>query len=213
MFWDKKKKSDGLPDLPPNPNLIPSIRDFDRPMMPSSYSSPEMNEIHSLPTFPDSPSKKGFSQSAIKDAVSQRQSSKIPPPPSQNFRSIEMEEWQPEESDAPTFPSMPQREVREITPPPIYPSPEAGIRSPPTPSQFLNPNRPIFVKIDKFKSARESLDTVKEKLTEIDELLKMIRDVKHKEDQELVSWEKEMENIKSRISHVSTEIFDNAYSP
>ena len=69
-------------------------------------------------------------------------------------------------------------------------------------------NKPVFVRLDKFQTAKDSLDIVKDKLREIDGLLRTIKEVKMKEDEELSSWEKEMESIKARIRSVQTEIFD-----
>jgi len=72
----------------------------------------------------------------------------------------------------------------------------------------LDANKPIFVKLDKFEAARESLDIIKEKLNSIDQLLRTTRDAKMKEDEELSTWEKEIESIKARINSVSSEIFE-----
>lgn len=236
MFWDKKKKNHGLPDLPQNSNLAPSIKDYQRHPVSAHLTPPPQHPqideepVHELPTFPDAPNQKGFSQSAIKEAVSSQE----------GFQTKEMEEWHPSQSQ-PMQPSQPMEPMQQQnfstpnpmpmvheehhnhdhndeeysfpSPPPIHPTPQSGIIRPPTPSDELSPKKPIFVKVDNFRAARESLEVVKEKLTEIDELLHMIRDVKQKEDQELSTWEKEMENVKSRISHVSKEIFDSAYSP
>ena len=69
-------------------------------------------------------------------------------------------------------------------------------------------NKPIFVRVDKYQIALNALDNVKVKLNEIEVLLKQIREVKAKEDQELSSWETEMETIKARIQTVMTELFD-----
>jgi hypothetical protein len=80
------------------------------------------------------------------------------------------------------------------------------IRSPPR----MKDNKPIFVRLDKFQMARNSLETVKAKLSEIEELLKRIREVKTREDAELSSWENEMEAIKSRIQTVMNDIFEKA---
>ena len=54
MFWNKKKNR-GLPDLPTPQVISPKIQ--------------KKEEISSLPSFPDAPSKKGFSQEVIKDAI------------------------------------------------------------------------------------------------------------------------------------------------
>jgi len=206
MFWNKKNKGDKdrLPDLPAQPRAAPSMADY-RP----APISPEFDnlkrdegEIRALPSFPDSPTRKDFAQSAIKEAVDLPQKGlpelprgkevlpKLPTgPPLGKPRTIEMEEWKPKQTIQP-LPTM-------QTLPPM----ESTIKKSTGAKQ-------IFVKLEKFQSASNSLEIVKEKLDDIDELLRTIREVKMKEDQELSSWEKEIEAIKARINSVSSEIFE-----
>ncbi|MEK6896145.1 MAG: hypothetical protein AABX12_01665 [Nanoarchaeota archaeon] len=184
MFWDKKKKDNRLPDLPYNASI---------PLRYPIVSAPkddldEESEIHELPAFPDSPMRSGFSQSAIKEAVAQEEISeelpefpgKMKDRPENNYKLVEIEEWKPD--------------ARLST-------------SPPARSESRD-SKPIFVRVDKYQIALSALDSVKGKLSEIEELLKQIRDVKAREDQELSSWETEMETIKARIQTVMTELFD-----
>ena len=207
MFWDKKDKKEerGLPDLPTHPQAAPSMRDFQH------IPEEEHEEIHSLPSFPDSPMKKGFSQTAIKDAVEtedikedysalpdlpelpeeeeeEEHERQMPQPPKKS-RIVEMEEWKPsnEFKPLPVDKGMPKSQL---------------VRNPLS-------KKPIFVKLDKFQTARVSLETVKEKLNDMDELLKMIREVKAKEDEEIGAWEKEIEQVKSRVETIRKDIFEN----
>lgn len=138
------------------------------------------DEIHELPSFPDSPMHRGFSQSAIKDAVANddvKEDQEVRMPAHNPYKVVEMEEWAPANKSQPRL---------------------VGKRE----------NKPIFVRVDKFQLARNSLETVKFKLNEIEELLKTIRDVKAKEDTELSSWESDLENIKSRVQNVLNDIFE-----
>lgn len=66
---------------------------------------------------------------------------------------------------------------------------------------------PIFVKIDKFKDALANFELVKEKLAEIDSLLKKIKETRTQEQQELDSWEKEIEEIKAKIEGIDEKLF------
>lgn len=186
MFWDKKKSS--LPDLPRSPMLnAPSMGDYNQ----EDYS----NE---LPSFPDSPIQKGFSQSAIKDAVSsdepenmdenQDQDTTNTRPMIQEYSdNAQMEEWKPQVQAIPQLPR--------------------SIPSAPR-SRHSDSTRPVFIRLDKFQMARSSLENVKTKLTEIEDLLKQIRDVKAKEDQELAAWETDIESVKRRLETITTEVFD-----
>ncbi len=199
MFGIKKKNSSGeLPDFPSIGG--PSMRDYQRTMLPPIESQQE-EEVHGLPSFPDSLMKKGFSQSMIKSAVedSDENLPELPEwskesekqPPMKSVKTVELDEWSPKTSP------MPQRKQMSENPIPM--------------SSSMNEKRPLFVKLEKFKEARDSLVKISEKLGQMDELLKLIKDLKAKEDGEISSWEKDIENIKMRISFVNKEIFENAY--
>ena len=196
MFWNKKKGDEGLPDLPNRGP--PKIGDYLRPGPPTL---PE-EKIHSLPSFPDSPAKRGFSQSAIKAAVyededefddlpelpefpSEEDHEEHPHMPPTETKVTEMEEWKPKPATIPAAPAQ-------------------------TPRPALS-NKPIFVRIDKFKSARESLEIVRSKLGDMEELLKEIKEVNSKEEQELSSWDRDIETIKARIHNIDSEVFKDSY--
>lgn len=210
MFWDKKEDKRSLPDLPPlkHPLTFRSEEnelDFD-----------DGEEIHELPSFPDNLNDKGFSQAAIKGAVSgpltvEEDGEKVPEFGSagggdKGFRTVEMEEWKPEGSlgnegenhfSGSAVPEPPIDEadlrVRDVR----------KIRDP-----VGGKNRDVFVKLDKFYSARKTLIDVQENLEDIDSLLKKIRDIKMREEQELGGWEKELEAIKSRVNDVNMNLFE-----
>lgn len=66
----------------------------------------------------------------------------------------------------------------------------------------------LFVKIDKFKSALENFERMKENVSEIEEALRKVKDIKVKEQEELDGWEREIQIIKSQIDSVDKTIFD-----
>ncbi|MFH0831313.1 MAG: hypothetical protein V1886_00385 [archaeon] len=66
---------------------------------------------------------------------------------------------------------------------------------------------PIFVKIDKFKDALANFEIIKEKLVDVDILLKKIKETKAKEQEELDSWEKEVDEIKDKIKGIDEKLF------
>lgn len=201
-MFGKKKDTDGeLPNLPLSSS--PSIRDYQRTMLPP-IEHQENQEINGLPSFPDSLMNKGFSQSMIKSAV-EDEDKDLPELPEWNqeplqtkpIRTVELDEWTPKSS--------PKSQMY-----PNKSSTTENLRMAPPNSQ-MNDKRPIFVKLDKFKEARDSLVKISEKLDQMDELLKMVKDLKSKEDEEISSWEKDIESIKSRILFINKEIFENAY--
>ena len=204
MFGLKKKESmSELPDIPSSGR--PSMRDYQRPTLPAIEPlQEEKDEINGLPSFPDSPMNRGFSQSMIKSAVEDEdknlpelpewspKSEEQMPQMNRNAKTVKMEEWRPESAPIPPAPKWSHSEEMQM-------------------SNMKDEKRPLFVKLDKFKEARDSLTKISDKLDQMDELLKMIKDVKAKEDEEITSWEKDIENIKMRIAFVNREVFENAY--
>ncbi|MBI5148945.1 hypothetical protein HZA33_04670 [Candidatus Pacearchaeota archaeon] len=68
-------------------------------------------------------------------------------------------------------------------------------------------DRPIYVKIDKFKDALNSFELVKKKIREIDVLLKKIKETREKENEELLAWEQEISEIKEKMNSVDAKLF------
>lgn len=66
---------------------------------------------------------------------------------------------------------------------------------------------PIFVKIDKFKDALTNFELIKEKLVEVDNLLKKIKETRTQEQQEFDTWEKEIGDIKTKIESIDAKLF------
>lgn len=85
-----------------------------------------------------------------------------------------------------------------------------GVQTSQMPS-YLSPAakeaEPIFVKIDRFKEASEDFKRVKEKITEIEDMLKKIHELRKGEDSELEAWEKEIQTIKSRMDSIDNSLF------
>ena len=206
MFWDRGEKSE-LPDLPP---LKPILEDQAHPFLKKEE---EERPPAKLPTFPESPIKKGFSQAAIKEAVKEEKMPELPerkepvtmelpetsliPKPIE----VEMEEMEVPAPPAPTA----------VPPAPIA-APPAPTAVPPAPKMPVTPTPPktvhVFVQINKFHSAYKSLITAQEKLHDIDSLLKKIRETRMREEQELSAWEKELTSVKSKIQGVTENIFE-----
>ncbi|MBI2632606.1 hypothetical protein HYW75_06380 [Candidatus Pacearchaeota archaeon] len=100
MFWDKKEEKKALPDLPPLQS--PFNKNFSPPLEKDEQNEPdeelETEDKHPLPSFPDSPLNKGFSQAAIKDAVGSTnlkddlETAGTALPTGKEFKTVEMEE-------------------------------------------------------------------------------------------------------------------------
>ena len=232
MFWNKKDNKRSLPDLPPYKKPIFLTQDMGNTDEEGEHK--EEIEKHKLPSFPDFLNNKGFSQSAIKGAVGSdsdfehTQEEREPERSPDSFRSSErmhergpivresetgyeneeesknsqMQEWIPsmEKSSGTKY----TQEFRA----------DRGLGEPPSAVSFSESgtsgrkNADIFVKLDKFYSARKSLMDAQRKVGEINELLRKIRETKMREEQELTGWEKELMAIKSRINEIDINLFE-----
>lgn len=245
MFWDKKEEKKALPDLPPlqspfNKNLSAAQEQVEQD------DDLESAEKHPLPSFPDSPLNKGFSQAAIKDAVSSQtikddlETAGSVLPTAKEFRTVEMEETKaaspsiasiqksissqivqrPEEKDNILSQALEQKTAFPLGPPPIQtisqiqtikPLSLPPQQLPLSPISFPRPaskNQDLFVKIEKFQTARRALQSTQDHLEQIEFILKKIRETKLKEEQELAGWEKDLSLAKSRIQEVTENIFE-----
>lgn len=206
----KKKRSDTLPDLPQLESPFPE-------KFESEEEDEDELERHALPTFPDAPNHEGFTQSAIKDAMNiEDETPELPELPEynshdDNLQTQEMEEWSPQEPRAfrpPEIKESIQRiEIQE--PEQVIPPLPHKMEPPRTITLPLNERKSdIFVKINKFNSAKKSLAEIANKIEEIDETLRKIKETKMREEQELSSWEKEIALVKAHIKNVEENIFE-----
>jgi hypothetical protein len=69
-------------------------------------------------------------------------------------------------------------------------------------------NKPIFVKIDKFKEAAAKFEEIKSRVYEIEASLNKIKQVKQEEEQELKTWEQEIKIVKEKISNIDSSLFN-----
>jgi hypothetical protein len=220
MFWDKKEK--GLPDLPPMPVVSSAAAKSSGPGLSAvDAESAEHEEDtessdfqkHGLPSFPDSPMQRGFSQSAIKDAIAHESTeeslvAQSPPVSTATMKTMEVEEWSSQSlPQPPTQTQISEAATRQFSSAAVTIPTQQSLpaRSSRTPNSTKTD---IFVKIDKFYSAKRALDNANEKLDEIDALLRKVRETKMREEQELAAWEKDLVTIKARMKEVTETIFE-----
>lgn len=66
----------------------------------------------------------------------------------------------------------------------------------------------IFVQIDKYKQAIETLELVKEKLKTSQAILNEINALKKQEEAELLEWQNNIEEIKEKLNIVDNNLFE-----
>lgn len=67
---------------------------------------------------------------------------------------------------------------------------------------------PIYIRLDKFKEASKNFETIQHKLMEIETSFRKLKEIKEKEDQELLGWETELQELKSRIGSIDISLFN-----
>ncbi len=68
--------------------------------------------------------------------------------------------------------------------------------------------KPIFVKIDSYKEAIESIETIKGLCKEADLVLADLSKIRSEEDKELAKWHSDVEKIKNKLLVVDKKLFE-----
>jgi hypothetical protein len=150
------------------------------PGLPSLPNMAPKAELPELPSFPNSPSSEQINNEVIKSAVQD----------SSGENEVPVEEL-PQDFH---FPEPQFNEKKTIELSAMQPAPKT--------------TEPIFVRIDKFHEARKDFEEIKRKLKEIDSVLKRVKDIKAKEDAEILGWSGEIEKVKTRISGIDESFFN-----
>lgn len=189
MFWDKKNKEEGLPDLPSLPPI---------PNENFNLDSDRQASRQILPSFPDSPMKKGFSQAAIKDAIA---------PEPQDTVNVALQPRTIEMDSDEQIPAKMNDSEEELSSIPLFPAPRKAMPLPTFQPQTQK-NADIFIRIEKYHDAKKALKEIQVAMLDIDNVLRKIRETKLREEQELLGWEKEIEKTKARVKEVVENIFE-----
>ncbi len=62
--------------------------------------------------------------------------------------------------------------------------------------------RALFIKIDKFKEILVSMELMESKASELEDIIRKLREVKTKEEQLMTSWQQEIEELKTKIASI-----------
>ena len=68
--------------------------------------------------------------------------------------------------------------------------------------------KPLFIKIDKYKEALRAIDTLKAKLMEAEKVLKSLEDIRDEENHKLEAWKSELETVKSKLLTIDQSLFE-----
>ena len=177
MGWFSKKEKKNEPKEIPLLPELPKLPDF--PQIKDEEINEPFKSIHQLPSLPTNSFGEKFSQNAIKEAITGKK---------EGEEVFEADEF------------MPKEETRRMQKP-LKKS-----------KKFLETRKvkkiePIFIRIDKFEEGLKIFEKTKEKILDIENMLKDIKKIKEEEERELELWENEMQIIKNRIEKVDRDIF------
>jgi hypothetical protein len=200
-LFGKKESKESVPKLPELPKLprLPTnshadyqtgfnLHEEEIPVREFPTMEKYSQEIHELPTFPANNFNDKFSQNSIKSAISGR-----------NEEMPYVEELEDYEIDSEPMEKEP--ELKKILPPIPKTKPQAPEKQKP------QSDEPVFIRIDKFEESLKIFDKVKEKISEIEHLLKETKELKEKENEELSNWEEEVQKLKMHIEKVDKDVF------
>jgi len=69
-------------------------------------------------------------------------------------------------------------------------------------------DKPVFVKIDKYRESVKALSSIKSKLEEADNLLKNLMRIKQDEERELDEWQNTLNEIRQRLLKIDKDLFE-----
>jgi uncharacterized protein YlxW (UPF0749 family) len=135
------------------------------------------------------------------------------PPMRPSFGTFKEEE-ESETVERSSLPSFPETKREEAEMPPRFKAPKAREVEEMPPKRmtseikFPAKTEDVYVKIDRFHTARKSLNGARDKLAVIEELMRKIRETRMREEQELASWEKDIDSVKTKVEDVTKNIFE-----
>lgn len=111
----------------------------------------------------------------------------------------------------PTFPGLPEHNFPTYEP--SFPSSSETIKRAVQSGESSRPlvlpeEKAIFVKVDKYKEAIDTLEIIKDKLKTTQVVLNELRELKKKEDAELEEWQSSIDEIKEKLTLVDNNLFE-----
>lgn len=209
-------KKDDIPEIPTAPEF-PKMN-FNPEEKPEIPASP----IPSLPSMPGD-TRDQINRDMIKSAI-EDSSEKI-----KGDSSNELEESPAHEDfeesgmmKLPELPKMPETKpkkfsLREQKTDSVLPEPPTKIEIPAKPEMKIedlpspvkkDAEETIFVRIDKFNSAKRDVGEIVRELREVESVLAKIEQIKMQEDEEVAEVSKVMEEIKLKMNRIDSDVFN-----
>jgi hypothetical protein len=77
------------------------------------------------------------------------------------------------------------------------------------PSIMGQPEKPLFVKVEKYKEVMNTINHLKEKLKDTTAILNELNRIKDEEEHEINSWQKDLDEIKEKLMTIDQALFES----
>lgn len=220
MSLFKKKSDSEIPEIPQAPtlppldiNIEPKKQATDLPTMPGDARD-SINRDVIKSAIEDSSEKIGGDgvennpSFIINEPLPIVRQDTIPIPPKQTRQLPEPPRYD-KQSFAPSLPMPPQKEKPlELSFVPKKEVQEAELPALEEKTVKKDANESIFVRIDKFHSAKHDIEEIGRDIKQINGIIEKITDIKMREDEEVLEINKMIEEIKERLGKIDAEIFN-----
>lgn len=103
--------------------------------------------------------------------------------------------------------AIPRQETREIRQAIIPPPQEMVVEE--HHAGFQPGEKPLFVKIEKYKEVMATVNELKKRLSEASSILTELNKIKENEERELAAWHDDLELIKERLMSIDKTLFES----
>lgn len=73
---------------------------------------------------------------------------------------------------------------------------------------MMNNEKPLFVKVEKYRDVVETLKKLKARLSDADMILGKLGQLREEEDRELAAWQSDLERIRSQLLDIDKKLFE-----
>jgi hypothetical protein len=219
-----KKSSQSVNEIPELPKLpeLPPMHNF----------SKEDENLPQLPTFPNNSLGNKFSQNTIKEAVAGKKEDEevfdaedfpeehkgMMQKPLQKSFSKEYEDYEKSITEKPQKSFTAEYDEPEEDEEEEYERAIPAVTTKTKPKDFVQQDfamknymtkkaEPVFIRIDKFEESMKIFQDIRFQISEIEKLIKNTKEIKAKEEEELGSWQTEIQSVKNQIEKVNQDIF------
>jgi len=218
-LFSKKEKIPELPSMARLPDL-PKRDIQELPSVPNNEAGEEMNNLLIKSAVGDSSGEKedeennkenNYLEELPKDFNFEGEENIAESIESSDKISVPFEDGQKEKSNQNFQPFQPTQSFSQFSIKPksaLPPIPETPKTFQPIEIKTEAKSEPIFVRIDKFQSAQKDFFEIKKKISEVEDVLKKVKEVKEREHQEISEWHSDLEKIKTRLMDIESNIFN-----